>query len=350
MGDGPSPCSPGASDATATQPDGPQPLALQALAQRLQGLAGLASKRDIQAPAQRFAHQPFAELGPAAALGDDAALVPSVGSPLLLACEGLHPGLVEEDPWFAGWSGVLVNLSDIAAMGGRPLALVNSLWASDRGPAQALLAGMARACDVFGVPMVGGHTTLQSPYTALSVAVLGTAPGPVLSARSAQPGDRCVLLVNTSGRFYRHYPFWDAATSADPALLRAHLDLLVQLAAQGMAHGAKDISMGGLVGTAVMFAEAAGCRLELDLDAIDPPPGVALEAWLACFPSFGFLLAVAPAQLAALQQWIAPYPDLRCAGIGGFSEGASELVLHKDGQRQSFWQGQEPLTGFGALA
>jgi len=332
------------------EPGGPQPQALGGLSQRLKDSAGLASKRDIQAPAGRFVHQPFPLLGPAAALGDDAALLPSVAAPLLLACEGLHPGLVEEDPWFAGWSAVLVNLSDIAAMGGRPLALVNSLWAGGAGPAQALLAGMARACEVFAVPMVGGHTNLHSPYTALSVAVLGTAPGPVLSARAARPGDRCVLLVNTSGRFYRHYPFWDGATSAEPALLRAHLELLVQLAAQGLAHGAKDISMGGLVGTAVMFAEAAGCRLELDLAAIKPPSGVELEAWLACFPSFGFLLAVAPSKLAALQEWIAPYPDLLCAEIGAFAAGASELVLHQGGERHSFWQGEEPLTGFGALA
>ena len=340
----------GAPTGAVPEPGGPQSPTLEALAQRLRDSAGLASKRDIQAPAGRFGHQPFPQLGPAAALGDDAALLPAAAAPLLFACEGLHPGLVEEDPWFAGWSAVLVNLSDIAAMGGRPLALVNSLWAGGAGPAQALLAGMARACDVFDVPMVGGHTNLHSPYAALSVAVLGTAPGPVLSARAARPGDCCVLLVNISGRFYRHYPFWDAATSADPVLLRTHLDLLVQLAARGLAHGAKDISMGGLVGTAVMFAEAAGCRLELDLSAIQPPPGVELEAWLACFPSFGFLLAVAPSQLAALQQWIAPYPDLLCAEIGAFAAGASELVLHQGGQRHSFWQGQEPLTGFGALS
>jgi selenophosphate synthetase-related protein len=106
--------------------------------------------------------------------------------------------------------------------------------------------------------------------------------------------------------------------------------------------------MGGLVGTAVMFAEAAGCRLELDLAAIKPPSGVELEAWLACFPSFGFLLAVAPSKLAALQEWIAPYPDLLCAEIGAFAAGASELVLHQGGERHRFWQGEEPLTGFGA--
>ncbi|MFO7628657.1 MAG: AIR synthase related protein, partial [Prochlorococcaceae cyanobacterium] len=98
------------------------------LAGQLRALSGLQAKRDIQAAAAVFAHQPFPELGVAALLGDDAALLPAQSGALLLACEGMHPDLVDDDPWFAGWSAVLVNLSDIAAMGGRPLGLVNSVW------------------------------------------------------------------------------------------------------------------------------------------------------------------------------------------------------------------------------
>ena len=69
------------------------------------------------------------------------------------------------------------NLSDIAAMGGRPIALVNSLWASGETQARQLLAGLRRAADTFAVPMVGGHTNLHSPYTALAVAVLAVVFG-----------------------------------------------------------------------------------------------------------------------------------------------------------------------------
>ena len=38
------------------------------------------------------------------------------------------PSFVADDPWFAGYSAVMVNLSDVAAMGGRPLAIVDVLW------------------------------------------------------------------------------------------------------------------------------------------------------------------------------------------------------------------------------
>lgn len=321
---------------------------LEGLVQRLSQLEGLLGKRDIQVPARLFGHQPFPELGAAAALGDDAALVPATPGPLLLACEGLHPQLVAEDPWFAGWSAVLVNLNDIAAMGGRPLALVNSLWSQGPAPAQALLAGMGFACDKFGVPMVGGHTNLQSPYTALSVAVLGTAPGPVLSARLARPGQICCLLANHQGAFHRHYPFWDAATQADPGRLRAHLELLVQLAGAKVVRAAKDVSMGGIAGTAVMLAEASGCQLELDLEAIKPPPGVVLEAWLACFPSYGYLLVVDPGASADLAAAVAYHPELWCEPIGRFRPGPASVALIQAGARSLLWPGGEALTGFTA--
>jgi AIR synthase-related protein len=321
---------------------------LEGLVQRLSQLEGLLGKRDIQVPARLFGHQPFPELGAAAALGDDAALVPATPGPLLLACEGLHPQLVAEDPWFAGWSAVLVNLNDIAAMGGRPQARGNSLWSQGPEPAQALLEGMGFACDKFGVPMVGGHTNLQSPYTALSVAVLGTAPGPVLSARLARPGQICCLLANHQGAFHRHYPFWDAATQADPGRLRAHLELLVQLAGAKVVRAAKDVSMGGIAGTAVMLAEASGCQLELDLEAIKPPPGVGLEAWLACFPSYGYLLVVDPGASADLAAAVAYHPELWCEPIGRFRPGPASVALIQAGARSLLWPGGEALTGFTA--
>ncbi len=207
-----------------------------------------------------------------------------------------------EDPWFAGWCGLLVNLSDIAAMGGTPMAVVNSLWCRNASHGEPILAGLRRASEVFGVPVVGGHTNLQSPYDALSVAVLGLVRGPVLSARAARPGDHCHLLIDTAGAFRGASLCWDAATGAEPIRLRRQLALMAELAADGSVHAAKDISMGGLVGTAAMFCEAAGCGLGLDLAAIHPPEGVALEPWLTCFPSFGFLLAARAEQETRLSE------------------------------------------------
>ena len=67
--------------------------------------------------------------GQAIRVGDDCAAIPDGDGWLLFAIEGFVNDFVEAEPRFAGYCGVMVNLSDIAAMGGRPLAVVDAVWA-----------------------------------------------------------------------------------------------------------------------------------------------------------------------------------------------------------------------------
>ena len=124
-------------------------------------------------------------------LGDDAALLPRQNGQLLLACEGMHPGLVEDDPWFAGWSGVLVNLSDIAAMGGRPLALVNSVWS--QGPESRLSYWLE--CDSPAIALRFPWWRAFQPAQSVPGSV-GGCPGGRRRPRAPQPG-RHVLAMSS---------------------------------------------------------------------------------------------------------------------------------------------------------
>ena len=76
-------------------------MSLASLAEGLRHQAGLLAKRDIRPAASMFNHLPFPQLGKTGRLGDDAALLPTQTGQLLMACEGMHPDLVAEDPWFA---------------------------------------------------------------------------------------------------------------------------------------------------------------------------------------------------------------------------------------------------------
>ena len=124
-------------------------LSLCAVADALRGSGGFAAKRDIAMVA--------AQLGPvamsAAPLGDDCAAIPDGDGYLLFAIEGFINGFVAADPWFAGWCGVMVNVSDVAAMGGRPVAVVNAVWADGEAGVEPVLAGLRAAAEAFGVPM-----------------------------------------------------------------------------------------------------------------------------------------------------------------------------------------------------
>ncbi len=70
------------------------------------------------------------------------------------------------------------------------------------------------------------------------------------------------------------------------------------IAEAGLSRAAKDISQGGIVGTAAMLAECSGVGIDIDLRKIPKPDGVALERWLLTFPSYGYLLSVKPWNVA----------------------------------------------------
>lgn len=226
--------------------------------------------------------------------GDDAAALPRPdGGWDLLAGEGFMPQFVADDPWFAGWCGVMVNLSDIAAMGGRATALLNAVWAPDAVSAAPLLAGLRDAAQAYGVPIVGGHTNLAAPALNLAVTVTGQAER-LISGFGARPGDALIAAIDHRGGYRPRFDNWCAALDAPHPRLQGDLALLPALAMAGLVDAGKDISQGGIAGTALMLAECSGCGFRIDTDAIPLPPGADLERWLRSFPSFGFLLSVRP--------------------------------------------------------
>jgi hypothetical protein len=309
--------------------------------QRIQDLRhslGIRQKQDIQRVAQRLGSS-------APLLGDDCAAIPDGDGYLLLAAEGMWPTLVDTDPWFAGWCAVMVNVSDIYAMGGRPLALVDVIWSGCLDSQTELWAGMQAAAAAYQVPILGGHTNAQSPYQALAVAILGRASH-LISSFAAQPGDRLLLAVDLQGQRHPLYGFWNAATQADPGELRQKLNLLPTLAEQGLCHAGKDISMGGILGTTLMLLETSRCGALLDLDQIPFPVDFALEEWLTCFPSFGFLLSVAPVSVAEVKDLFQTH-KIWCGEIGSLTADG-QLHLRSGAESLLFWDlGQDPLTGWG---
>ncbi|MGD1858007.1 MAG: sll0787 family AIR synthase-like protein [Leptolyngbyaceae cyanobacterium] len=317
---------------------------LSELITALQSSVSILGKRDIQTAASTIGQYVHTASADPIHLGDDCAAIPDGDSYLLLAAEGLWPQLVSQDPWFAGWCAIMVNISDIAAMGGTPIAVVDVLWSQSEAASAPLWRGMQAAAQAYNVPIVGGHTNCHSPYDGLAVAILGRAKQ-LITSFGAQPGDDLVMVVNMQGSYYGDYPFWNAATTVEPTQLQQHIGLLPQLAASGLCHGGKDISMGGIAGTLLMLSEASGCGASLDLDLVPRPVGVSWRKWLTSFPSFGFLLSVPPEHLAQVQEIFQPH-GLACKAIGTIKTG-SHVVFQQAGEQQLFWDVTLPLTGFG---
>ncbi|KPF70905.1 hypothetical protein IP69_08200 [Bosea sp. AAP35] len=303
---------------------------LASLAASLRASRSFGAKEDIGLVAGRLGLSGASSVP----VGDDCAAIPDGEGHLLFAIEGFMNEFVAGDPWFAGWCGVMVNLSDIAAMGGRPTAIVDALWADGAQNAQPVLEGLRAASQAYGVPIVGGHSNLRTDRGQLSVAVLGRAKV-LLTSFDARPGDRLVAATDLRGRYREPFSNWEAATQAPASRLRGDLELLPAIAEAGLSRAAKDISQGGIVGTAAMLAECSGVGIEIDIREIPSPDGVPLDRWLLTFPSYGYLLAVAPADVTAVTGRFAAR-GIAAADIGTVTMG-SEIAITDGTARETIW-------------
>ncbi len=317
-------------------------LTISALAQRLRRSSGIAAKSDIASVAKSLGLSGDDVIP----VGDDCAAIPDGDGYLLFAIEGFMNEFVAGDPWFAGWCGAMVNISDIAAMGGRPMAVVNAIWADGEAKAAPVLAGLKDAAKAYAVPIVGGHTNVRTDRGQLSVAILGRA-NKLLTSFDAEPGDTLVAAIDLRGRYREPFSNWEAATDAPHQRLRGDIELLPLIAEAGLSRAAKDISQGGIVGTAVMLAECSGVAVDIDINAIPKPAGVALERWLLTFPSFGYLLSVKPWNVA---ETIARFAarGVAAAAIGTVMPG-SRVSINDGTASETIWDfADKPLIGAGS--
>ena len=101
-----------------------------------------------------------------------------------------------------GWKSAAVNISDIAAMGGKPIATFLSLALPKTLPEQWMqefMEGYNGISEKFGAALLGGDTTCSPDRICINVAVLGTCPRGKARLRSAaRPGD-LVCVTGTLG-------------------------------------------------------------------------------------------------------------------------------------------------------
>ena len=210
----------------------------------------------IEAVRRRMGPPPAGAVG----IGDDAAVLPVPAGGRILASqdmlvEGVHFRRDWMPPEQIGAKAVAVNVSDMAAMGGRPFAMLTALGlpgALDCGWVERLLDGVAEAAKGVKAPVVGGDTVGSPAGVVLDVAILGAADHPTLRA-GAQPGDWLVVTGPLGGSAaglacFQGGAAWPGATPLEAAALRQHACPPDRLDAGGVlarhAHAMTDISDG----------------------------------------------------------------------------------------------------------
>ncbi|MCC6418040.1 MAG: thiamine-phosphate kinase [Gemmataceae bacterium] len=255
-------------------------------------------------------------LGP----GDDtAALRLTPGAPCLVTTDMLLEGscfvLAEAGPRRVGRKAMAVNLSDLAAMAGRPVAAVVSVGLPRRGGralAEELYRGLREAADEFDTAVVGGDTNSWDGPLVISVTVLGepTGDGPVTRA-GARPGDWLLVTGPLGGSILgKHLDFTPRVHEAQrlhaAATLHAMIDVSDGLAAD-VHHICAESGCGAVLrSAAIPISEAA----RLMTDGTTP-----LDHALGDGEDFELVCAVAPEDGQRLVQ-AQPIPGVTLVHIG----------------------------------
>jgi len=304
---------------------------LKSLLDDVKDAMGIQHKSDIQIIAKHLQsayHNPFYPNG------DDTAVIPTKEGYDLFSGEGFLEEFVQKDPWFAGWCGVMVNISDITSMGGRPTAVINSYWGKDDEITAKVFAGLSAASNVFNVPVVGGHTNLRADKPQLAVSILGKAKN-LLSSFNAKPGQTLIAAIDCRGGYRAPFNNWNAATDAPPERLRADLELLPSISDESLATACKDISQAGLLGTCLMMLESSEVGAVVDLDKIPKPKNIPWQQWLCSFPSFGYLLTADNDKAGVIINRFKKR-GISCADIGHITSHQS-LIVKQQSDTENFW-------------
>ncbi len=283
---------------------------------------------------QRTPKLPQVLVGP----GDDCAVVESQASePWLVTTdmllEGSHFILAEAGARRVGRKAMAVNLSDIAAMGGRPVAAFVCVGlpriASTQSIAEELYIGMREIADAFNTAIAGGDTNSWTGGLVVSVTVLGEPGprGPILRS-GARPGDWLLVTGPLGGSILgKHLDF--VPRVREGLLLQQHAEL----------HAMIDIS-DGLAADSYHLCAESGCGALLIAEKLPVSDAArrmtdarsALEHALGDGEDFELALAVSADDGARLVR-SQPIASVTLSHVGTFLEEKS-LFLEENGQRR----------------
>ena len=266
-------------------------------------------------------------------LGEDsAAILSDSNDVLLLTTDAIVEDLCLEHPRAAGFNAVLANIMDIYAAGGTPTSFAVALSYSDPEIGNAMLDGLIAGSHTFKIPIVRGHTNPRSSSTY----VVGSATGTVqkddlLTAGGAMVNDILVLLFDREGQRGAHYTLgWDSVTDRPSDEIVHRLSVMNILAEQHLVTASKDVSVAGIVGTAVMMLEYSGKGGILLLNEIEKtrPSEIPLEDWLRMYISLGFLVATSKESYSKLEGIAMDHSLVPC--IIGTVDNSREIKLVLD--------------------
>jgi putative methanogenesis marker protein 2 len=269
------------------------------------------------------------------AFGDDSSAI-DIGDEkvVLVAADGIWGKLMDADPFWAGYCSILVNVNDIAAMGGKPIAMVNILSITDEKIAKELLNGIVEGCKKFNVPMVGGHLHPDTTYNALDVSIVGIAnKNHIITSAGANIGDKIIIAIDLDGKQHPKFHLnWDTTYHKSPNLVQNQIKVMEKIANNDLVTAGKDISNPGILGTLEMLLETSSAGANVLLEKIPKPNDMNWKDWLRVYPGAGFVLTAKEENVDLITELLGKY-SIKASVVGEIVN-TNKMSLEYNGERK----------------
>ncbi len=248
-------------------------------------------------------------------IGDDCAVLPPGRGRQLLTIDPVIYGRhfdAKADPRAVGAKLLKRNLSDLAAMGGRPVAAVVALTLDatvSLAWLQGFYRGLALTARRYGVPVVGGDVAQAEGALAASLALLGAAGPRVLRRTGARLGDAIYVTGSLGDSVRRGHHFTFAPRLAEGAWL----------ARQPAVRAMMDVSDG--LAKDLHALTPAGGEASIRAAALPRRPGASLASALGEGEDYELVFALAASADAGAfaRAWRRAFPRVRLSRIGAFT-------------------------------
>ncbi|TFF87262.1 MAG: hypothetical protein EU550_03590 [Promethearchaeota archaeon] len=212
-------------------------------------------------------------------VGEDSAAIKNEDYYILCTTDRIVTKFIEDFPFGAGFSSILVSVDDIYACGGYPLAASIIVSFKDESVGNEIIKGICEGSKKFKVPIIRGHTNIRGKCYELSSTIIGQVKKEYyISARNAQIGDNIILAIDFDGKIGKASKFfYDTTTFKSSEEVIDKRKSMNELAEKKLVNASKDISNGGIFGTLLQLIDYSDVGVNINIKKFEIPPKLIKE-------------------------------------------------------------------------
>ncbi|MFX1478884.1 MAG: AIR synthase related protein [Promethearchaeota archaeon] len=230
-------------------------------------------------------------------IGEDAAAIKNEDKYILITTDRIRTSFIENFPYGAGYSAILVSVDDIYACGGTPLAASIIISVKNPNTSEDILAGICDGSKKFKVPIIRGHTNIHGKCYELSSTMIGEInKEDYISAGNATLEDNIILVVDLDGKVGKASKFYYDTTTfkTSEEVIRKRNSMNI-IARKHLVNASKDVSNGGIFGTILQMIKYSNVGADINIRKIEIPPnlkdaGYDIENYIQMYLTTSFVL------------------------------------------------------------